>query len=85
MEENRETVKEIQVIEQKIARLIDVLAESEGTTIVHGNRKVLQLNKEQEIILARASQQPKRHVHPSEFDFASMTFEEKKLVAGHIY
>ncbi len=77
--DNQETAGAILQIEQKIERLVTALAESSEVSAAYISKQIEKLDKERERLLAEsASAQPKT----VRLDFASASFEEKKLIAS---
>ena len=75
----RESSAEILMIEQKIERLVSVLAESSDISTPYIVAQIEKLHKEREEILSRPKTE---YYHAPQLDFASSTFEEKKLIAA---
>ena len=67
-------------IEQKIARLVDALAESGEAAAPYIAARIGALHIERERLLSPSP----RPAPPQRFDFAALTFEEKKLAAAEL-
>lgn len=77
--DTKERASQILEIEQKINRLVDVLAESSEVSASYIAQKIDTLHKEREALM----QQDQRKPHKTEqLDFYSLGFEEKKIVAA---
>lgn len=77
--DSREASEELLAIEQKIDRLVNVLAESSEVSAIYITKQIDKLHKERETLLARnipACSPGKR------LDFDAASFEEKKLIAA---
>lgn len=77
--DGREASEELLAIEQKIDRLVNVLAESSEVSAMYITKQIDKLHKEREELLARniPACSPGRRL-----DFDAASFEEKKLIAA---
>lgn len=77
--DSREASEELLAIEQKIDRLVNVLAESSEVSAMYITKQIDKLHKEWEALLARNTPacSPGRRL-----DFDATSFEEKKLIAA---
>lgn len=81
--ESRETAQALAGMDQKIGRLMSALAESSDLTMPYINRTIERLEQERQRLLG---QQAELFQHPrpkiNRLNFATLAFEEKKLVAS---
>ena len=82
-EDDRQKALALAAIDQKIERLISALAESNDLTMDYINRTIAKLEAQRQVLLA---QQAQRSDSPAakrkHLKFASLDFEQKKLVAA---
>ena len=78
-----ESAAELEAIHQKIEHLMDALSEGSDLTVTYINKKIQHLEEQRQAILA---QQEKQHAKPraklDRLKFATLDFEQKKLVAA---
>ena len=72
---------EIQKIEQRIERLVQVLAESDSVSTSYILKEIERCHKEKEELIEKIQQERHRRI-PIRLDFCSLTFDEKKAVAA---
>ncbi len=77
--DTKERASQILEIEQKINRLVDVLAESSEVSVSYINKKIDVLHKERQKLIKQSENKPPK---TEQLDFYSLDFEEKKLVAA---
>lgn len=75
----QETATAILEIEQKIERLVNVLAESSEVSARYISRQIDKLDKERNALLARSNTSPPA---VKALDFDALSFDEKKIIAG---
>lgn len=81
--EDQEAARQLAAIEQKIDRLMAALAESDDVTMPYVNRTIRRLEQEQqELLQAREKERTKPRLSTRRIDFATLDFEQKKLVAS---
>ena len=76
--EPSELSAEVLLIEQKIERLVGVLAECSDVSAQYISKQIEVLHKQREELLKRAQHEPPDVKH---LDFDALSFEEKKLIA----
>lgn len=80
-----QTVESILIIDKKIARLVEAIAESDAIPIEYLNHKIQELQKEKDMILLRKrNKKDEISKQKQYFHFDALKFEEKKKVAHEI-
>lgn len=75
-----EAAKEVQLIEERIERLVTALSESSAVSVSYINAQIEKLHKQREKLLAEL-QKKKGLGHKQHLDFDAASFEEKQLIA----
>lgn len=71
-------------IEKKISRLVEAITQSDDIPIQYLNEKIKRLEEEKKFCLTQMEEE-KMSFHQKNFDFQSLTFDEKKKVAAEVF
>lgn len=77
--DTKEMAAQILEFDSKIERLVDVLTESSEVSASYISKKIEALHKERELLMQQDKKKPPK---TEQFDFYSLSFEEKKVVAA---